>query len=232
MDDAAQAGRVSAGHAFDLDTLDAATRYKLLTGTIVPRPIAWVTTRDGAGRANAAPYSFFNAVSATPPVIVIGVAPRPTGGGFETKDTGANIAERGDFVVNLVDEAHAKAMSLTAIDAPAGVDEAALAGLTLVEAETVDAPRIATAPIAFECRLRQIVDLGTHEGADRGFIVGDVLRIHARADVLDPETMRVDEAAYRPVGRLFGTLYARQADRFRLDRPSYADWVAAQPKTR
>ncbi|MEM7566605.1 MAG: flavin reductase family protein [Pseudomonadota bacterium] len=219
------------GVALDLDTLDAATRYKLLTGTIVPRPIAWVTTRDAAGRANAAPYSFFNAVSATPPVIVVGVAPRVTGDGFETKDTGANIAARKDFVVNLVDEAHAEAMSLTAIDAPADVDEAALAGLTLVDAETVDAPRIATAPVALECRLRQIVDLGEHEGAQRGFVVGDVLRIHARAGVLDPETMRVDTQAYKPVGRLFGTLYARQADRFKLGRPSYAEWLAARDRS-
>lgn len=212
----------------DLAGFDPATRYKLLTGTIVPRPIAWVTTRDAEGRNNAAPYSFFNAMSATPPVVVLGIGPRDVAGGFETKDTGRNIAERRDFVVNLVDEAHAEAMNVTAIDAPPTLDEAALAGLDLVEAEDVDAPRIATAPISFECRLRQIVDLGEHDGARREIVIGDLLRIHAREGVLDPETLRVDVNNYKPIGRLFGPLYARQSDQFRMDRPNYSKWVKAQ----
>ena len=97
----------------DLGQLDPAVRYKLLTGTIVPRPIAWVTTRNADGSANAAPYSFFNAMSATPPVIVLGIAPRPVEGGFAVKDTGANIAARKDFVVNLVAQRRAGDRHLT-----------------------------------------------------------------------------------------------------------------------
>lgn len=203
----------------DLADLSPAARYKLMTGVIVPRPIAWVTTRDAAGRANAAPYSFFNAVSATPPVIVLGVAPLAAKDGFRLKDTAANIAETGVFTVNLVDEAHAEAMNLTAIEAPPHVDEAALAGLDLIEGETVAAPRILSAPISMECRLRETVELGEHDGARRAIILGNVLRIHAAPGVMDPETLRVTDA-YRPIGRLFGPFYARQNDRFSLARPA------------
>ena len=216
----------------DLAALDAGTRYKLLTGTVVPRPIAWVTTLNADGSANAAPYSFFNVMSATPPVLVLGIVPRPMEGGFALKDTATNIAERRDFVVNLVDEDHAEAMNLTSLDAPTGTDEAALAGLELIDALDVAAPRIATAPVAFECRLRETVDLGAVEGAAesvrRAIVVADVLRIHARDGVLDPDTLRVDPDAYKPLGRLFGPLYTRQNDRFRMDRPVYSEWVKRQ----
>ena len=225
----------------DLAALDPGTRYKLLTGTVVPRPIAWVTTRNADGSANAAPYSFFNVMSATPPVLVLGIVPRPTQSGFAPKDTAANIAERRDFVVNLVDEDHAEAMNLTSLDAPSGTDEAALAGLELVDAMDVAAPRIASAPVAFECRLRETVDLGEVEGDAQGdaqgdakggvrraIVVADVLRIHARDGVLDPDTLRIDPDAYKPLGRLFGPLYTRQNDRFRMDRPVYSEWVRRQ----
>ena len=213
----------------DLAALDPGTRYKLLTGTVVPRPIAWVTTRNADGSANAAPYSFFNVMSSTPPVLVLGIVPRPTRAGFETKDTAANIAERRDFVVNLVDEDHAEAMNLTSLDAPTGTDEAALAGLSLAEARDVAAPRILSAPIAFECRLRETVDLGeVEDGTRRAIVVADVLRIHARDGVLDPDTLRIDPDVYKPLGRLFGPLYTRQNDRFRMDRPVYSEWVKRQ----
>lgn len=202
----------------DLAALDGPTRYKLLTGVIVPRPIAWVTSVDGEGRVNAAPYSFFNAVSATPPVIVLGIVLRPDGG---AKDTGANIASKRSFVVNLPDEASAEAMNATSVDAPPEVSEIELAGLELAPMGGIDAPRIASAPVALGCRLRETVDLGLHDGTARGFVVADVLSIHANEGVLDPETLRVNRDVYRPIGRLFGPLYAKLNERFRMDRPSW-----------
>src|SRR4051812_38968386 len=111
---------------FDMETLEAQNRYKILTATVTPRPIAWVTTRSEDGIVNAAPYSFFNVLGHEPPTLAIGMLADP--GRF--KDPATNILATGEFVVNLVSEANAAAMNVPCIDAPAEVDELALAGLT------------------------------------------------------------------------------------------------------
>lgn len=202
--------------SIDFAAIPAATRYKLLCATIVPRPIALVTTVDAAGIVNAAPFSFFNVFSEEPPLVVLGVQHKPD---RSPKDTSRNIAETGAFVVNLVDEDLAEAMNACAIDFPPGISEVEAAGLALEPGVAGPVPWIARAPFALECRRTA----GLVFGPGREIVVGEVLCLHARDGLLDAATMRVDAEAYRPVGRLFGDGYARQGDRFEMRRPSYAD---------
>ena len=165
---------------FDFETLAAQDRYKLLTATVVPRPIAWVVTEDLNGVRNAAPYSFFNVFANDPPVMVIGIGGRKPG---DSKDTGANISATGQFVVNLVGEANAGAMNVTAIDFPPEVDEIAEAGLTTVASVKVRPPR-AESPVA---RMMMSLELNV----DRVLVIGRVLAACADC-VLDPVRCHVD----------------------------------------
>src|SRR5206468_7624673 len=136
--------------------------YKLLVSTVVPRPIALATTVDLQGRINAAPFSFFNAVSSVPPVVVLGISPgdpnNELGDGY--KDTERNIRDTGEFVVNLVDEALAEQMNICAVDFPLGVGELEKAELTALPSVGVAPPRIAQAPVSFECRRITGLSLG------------------------------------------------------------------------
>ncbi len=198
-------------------------RYKLLCATVVPRPIALVTSVDPDGVANAAPISFYNVFSEDPAWIVLGLQHRP---GRVAKDTSRNIAETGVFVVNAVDEDLAQAMNVCAIDFPPDRDETAEAGLTLLPGTDVAAPRIAEAPFALECRRVMAIA----PGPGREIVIGEVVRLHAREGLLDLTRMRIDAEAYRPVGRLFGNGYARQNDRFDLERETFADWEARRAR--
>lgn len=199
-------------------------RYKLLCATIMPRPIALVTTRDAAGIVNAAPFSFFNVFAEEPALVVLGLQHKP---GFARKDTTRNITETGVFVVNLVDEALAEAMNVCAIDFPPDVSETEAAGLTLAPGVDVPVPHIAEAPFALECRRTVALAFGP----DREIVLGEVVRLHARAGLLDLDRMRIVAEAYRPVGRLFGDGYARQTDRFELTRETYEDWAGRGGRT-
>ncbi len=204
---------------FDLQRLGAAERYKLLGGLVVPRPIALVTTRDREGRHNAAPFSFFNVLAEEPPLVVLGLGVGPTG---LAKDTTNNIRDFGEFVVHLVDEAIAEAMNLCAIDLPPEVSEVELAGFSLLPSEVVAPGRIADAPVSLECR--RYVTL--QPGPERYIVLGEVLRLHVRDGIIDPERLRVDRDAYAPIGRLFGGGYVRTRDRFEMPRISYREWQA------
>lgn len=195
----------------DLAALTPAERYKVLCGAVVPRPIAWVTSLGPGGVVNAAPFSFFNVFSEDPPLLVLGLQHRPDAG---VKDTTANIRDSGEFVVQLADETLAEAMHGSAAELPRDVSEPAVLGLRLAASTAVAPPRIEDAPFAFECR--RTVSLAF--GPGRELLVGEALRVHARAGLLDPDTLRVDFARYRPVGRLFGDLYTRQRDVFALRR--------------
>ena len=207
---------------FALAELSPPERYKLLGGLVVPRPIALVTTRDRDGRANAAPFSFFNVVAEEPPLIVLGLGVHARGG---AKDTTNNIRDSGEFVVNLVDEPLAEAMNLCAIDLPPEVSELDLAGLELLPGEAVAPGRIAAAPVSMECR--RYVTL--QPGPERYVVLGEVLVLHVRDGILDPARLRVDRDAYAPIGRLFGGGYVRTRDRFEMPRISYRDWLARRP---
>jgi len=137
----------------DLDTLPGPARYKLLTAAIVPRPIAWIVSRDAQGATNVAPFSFFNLISGDPPLVCVGIGVRDG----VPKDTARNIEERGEFSVNLVSADLAARMNVTAVDFPPDVDEAREAGLLLAPCERIRVPRVAQSPVAFECRLRQLL---------------------------------------------------------------------------
>jgi flavin reductase (DIM6/NTAB) family NADH-FMN oxidoreductase RutF len=215
--------RPTSGIDLDFAELAPRLRYKLLCGLIVPRPIAWVTTVSTAGMVNAAPFSFFNVFSEDPALIVLGLQHKADGA---PKDTTRNIRDGGEFVVNVVDEPLAGAMNFTAIDFPEDVSEPELAGLGLAASARVKPPRLASAPAAFECRRTLTLAFGPR----RELLIGEVLGVHARAGTVDPETLRVDLDALRPVGRLFGNAYARQRDTFELERLTHAEWLAGQKR--
>jgi flavin reductase (DIM6/NTAB) family NADH-FMN oxidoreductase RutF len=204
---------------FDFKELGPAERYRLLGGLVVPRPIALITSRDLEGRDNAAPFSFFNVLAEEPPLVVLGLGISPTG---RAKDTTNNIRDRGEFVVNLVDEPIAEAMNLCAIDLPPEISEVELAGFSLLPSELVAPGRIAEAPVSMECR--RYVTL--QPGRERYIVLGEVLMLHVRDGIVDPESLRVDRDAYAPIGRLFGGGYVRTHDRFEMPRISYPEWLA------
>ncbi|KZD08960.1 flavin reductase family protein [Oceanibaculum pacificum] len=206
---------------FQLDALEPTLQYKLLAATVVPRPIALVATADEHGNQNAAPYSFFNTMGENPPTLVLGLQEKADG---SLKDTTVNIQRSGQYVVHTVDEGIAEAMDLCAAEFPRGLSEAAAAGLTLVPSDRVAPMRIAEAPVAFECERIAMVQVSP----GRQIVIGKVLTMHVRDGLIDPDTLRVDTAQYRPVGRLFGTLYCRTGDQFELPRPTYAEWKARQ----
>jgi flavin reductase (DIM6/NTAB) family NADH-FMN oxidoreductase RutF len=207
---------------FDLSRIPASDAYKLLVSTVVPRPIALATTADLAGRVNAAPFSFFNAVSSVPPVVVLGISPGVNGGdGY--KDTERNIRDTGEFVVNLVDEALAERMNICAVDFPNDVGELDMAELTPAPSVEVRAPRIAQSPVSFECRRITGLSLGPRSVLE----VGRVIHIHIRDDLVDPAKFYVSTEKMRLIGRMHGRgWYARTSDLFLMERLSRADWDA------
>src|ERR671927_1058519 len=167
---------------FDLTQIPATDAYKLLVSTVVPRPIALATTVDLAGQVNAAPFSFFNAVSSIPPVVVLGISPGDSAGdGW--KDTERNIRETGEFVVNLVDEAIAERMNICAVNFPNTVGELEHADLHPVASIGGRPPRIAESPVSFECKRITGLSLGPRSTLE----VGRVIHMHIRDDLVDPE---------------------------------------------
>lgn len=193
--------------------------YKLLVATIGPRPIAWVTTQDVDGTVNAAPFSFFNAMSGNPPVVAIGIGGRGPG---DVKDTGGNIRRTGEFVVNLVSHKLAEQMNITAIDFPKSVNELTEAQLTTAPSHHVKPPRIAEVPVSMECERLVIVDVGI----DRAVILGKVVAFHVQDDcVLDKDRCYIDTPKLDLIGRMHGRgWYARTTDRFEMPRIEVADW--------
>ena len=207
---------------FDFSTLRATEIYKLMTSTITPRPIAWITSQDLAGRVNAAPFSFFNAFSADPPILGIGIGSRPEAEFAGPKDSWANIRATGEFVVQLVDEASVQAMNRTATPFAPGDSELAEAGIETIPSSQVAPPRIAASPVAFECVLHQEVPLGTRNA----LILGRVLSMHLRDDVLaDSARLHVATERLGLVGRMHGAgWYARTSDLFQLPRLTLEQW--------
>lgn len=205
---------------FDIAQLDPRRSYKLLTATVVPRPIAWVVSADASGTLNAAPFSFFNCFGGHPPLVCIGIGRR----GSRLKDTLANIEARGDFVINLVSEDLAEAMNITATDFPAGHDELAAAGLATLPSTHVSVPRIAESPVALECRFQQRFDVD----ATAHIVVARVVAVHVLdAAVIDRERCYLDTARLRLVGRMQSPSgYTRTGDSFKLEQLDYAQWLA------
>lgn len=202
----------------DPDLLSRKQRYKLLSGCIVPRPIAFVSTQSSNGLLNAAPFSYFNMVSGTPPMICLGIGSRPDG---TPKDTARNIIETGEFVVNLVDEPLLEKMNLAATDAPQNVSEFDITGLQPTTSVKVAAPRIMESPVSLECTLYHSLPL-----KDTGsmLFVGEIVWLHLRDDIVFDD-YKVDVEKLQPVGRLAGSEYSLVRDRLAIDRISYQDFL-------
>ncbi|TCU20438.1 flavin reductase family protein [Rhizobium sullae] len=198
--------------SFDFTALSERERYKLMIGTIVPRPIALVTTVDENGRINAAPFSFFNCLSADPPILALGVENHPD---MSFKDTAHNIRMTEVFTVNIVSFAIAEAMHVCGAKFPRGVDELKQACLTAMPGEKVVSPWIAEAPAAFECRRHVTLELGK----SRQIILGEIIYAHYRDGVVDPERLRVDPAEVDAIARLGGDTCSTIRDRFEMLTP-------------
>jgi flavin reductase (DIM6/NTAB) family NADH-FMN oxidoreductase RutF len=185
--------------------------YKLLIGSVVPRPIAFVSTISPDGVLNLAPFSFFNAVCGNPPVVTFACGFREP-----PKDTLGNVGATGEFVVNIVTEEIAEQMNLTSGDYPAGVDEFAISSLTPVPSDLVKPPCVRESPINMECKLLQIVDISTRP-LGGSLVIGEVVRFH-----IDPAltaNFRINAEKLRAIGRMGGNEYTRTRCRFEMARP-------------
>ncbi len=200
---------------FDFAAMSKGDVYKLLASVVLPRPIAWVVSKDKAGRVNAAPFSFFNVLSADPPLVAISFSAAPD---REGKDTLAFVRERGEFVVNMVPEELAEAMNITASNAPRGTDETRLAGLALAPSALVDVPRIADSPVALECRVFQVIE----PGGSSTIVLGEVVYVHVRTEAFaDVRRLHIDPAQMRLIGRMHGGGYCTTRDVFQLERKTW-----------
>lgn len=202
------------GMELDLTAMPAREAYAWMTGLITPRPIAWVSTVDAQGRTNLAPFSFFNGVTSNPPTLLF--VPVNLRDGMK-KDTVLNLESVPECVVNIVPRALAEKMNACAARLPHGESEFAAFGIEAAASVRVRPPRVAEAPAAFECRVRQIVPVGEGEGAAH-VVICDIVRLHVRDEVVGADGA-VDAARLDAVGRLGGEDYATTRDRFRLERP-------------
>ncbi|MBB1632647.1 flavin reductase family protein [Cupriavidus sp. UME77] len=202
----------------DLQALDGAARHKVLSTIVVPRPIAWISSMDEHGAVNVAPFSFFNLLSADPPLFCVGIGARDG----MPKDTARNIRARGEFTVNMVSAALARRMNVTAIEFPAGVNEAQEAGLMLAPGIEVATPRIAQSPASFECRVRHLLNV---DGL-RTLVVADIVAMHVMDEaVLDPGQLYLDTPRMDLVGRLHNPgWYCRTGPAFQMPQLSLQQW--------
>lgn len=199
----------------DPKALTIPERYKLLIGTVVPRPIALVSTRSSEGQLNLAPFSYFNVVCTDPPTILF--CPNTRGTDGEKKDTLVNIEQTGEFVVNIVSEAMTPQMNQTAAEYSYGINEFEKSGLTPVPSVIVKPPRVLESPASFECKLQQVIQVGNGQRGSGYVVLGDIVRFHYRADVYDNGHILIDKL--KPVARLAGNAYCPVRDVFELPRP-------------
>jgi flavin reductase (DIM6/NTAB) family NADH-FMN oxidoreductase RutF len=199
--------------------------YNLIIGLVAPRPIAWVTSMDAQGKLNAAPFSAFNYVALDPPMIAIGVANRP-GPGLVPKDTGINIRETGEFVVNVVTEELAEKMNTCAVDFPKGVSEVEVAGLRTEPSSLVKVPRLADSPASLECREYSTIKVGRSS-----IVLGSVVAIHVQDRFIDPAGPYVKAEEVHAIGRMNGRgLYVRTRGAFfNMPRQTYEEWLKQNP---
>jgi flavin reductase (DIM6/NTAB) family NADH-FMN oxidoreductase RutF len=199
----------------DFGELSAYQRYKLMASLIVPRPIALVTSINEAGIVNAAPFSMFNMLGEDPPLVMISVN-RLTDGAL--KDTAANILRSKEFVVHIADEAIATQMHGCGVSLPPDQSELTLVGLTPTPSLGVAPPRIAEAPVAFECVLWEVMETDS-----RYIFFGKVLHLHAREGLVDPVAWRVNLQTYFPVARFGASFYVNTRERFSLEGDGVAE---------
>ena len=199
----------------DLTSLRPRDAYQWLTHTILPRPIAWVSTISAAGRTNLAPFSFFQGVTASPPSLLF--IPVNTRDGSK-KDTVRNLEEVPEFVVNLVSNALAETMNATAATLPYEESEFTTFKVESTESALIRPPRVTRAPVSFECVVHQIVHVGEGPLA-ANIVIGLIKTMHVDDAVLAADGFP-DSAKLDLIGRLGGNAYARTRDVFNLERPS------------
>jgi flavin reductase (DIM6/NTAB) family NADH-FMN oxidoreductase RutF len=202
--------------SFDFGALSERQKYKLLIGAVVPRPIALVTTVDAQGVVNAAPFSFFNCLSAEPAILALGVENHDD---MAFKDTARNIRNTGVFTVNIVSDKILHAMNVCAVPFAPGIDELQEAGLTAIAGGKVACPRIGESPVAFECRQHVTLEIG----ASRQIILGEVLAAHIDTTIVN-ERFHIDPYGLDAIGRMGGHGYARTRDYFDLPTMSVSEW--------
>jgi flavin reductase (DIM6/NTAB) family NADH-FMN oxidoreductase RutF len=192
---------------FDFESLNEDMRYKLMLATVLPRPIAWVTSQDRNGLVNAAPFSFFNVFGTEPATVGIGVGRNsPT----QPKDTCLNIRATEEFVVNLVPFSSAEKMRASSMPFPSHVSEVSAVGLQTAPSERVAPPRITESPASFECKFMQEIRLGNFS-----LILGRIVMLHVRDEaVLDADRLHIDATNMDLIGRMEGALYTRTRDKF------------------
>lgn len=193
--------------------LDATAIYKLMVGSIQPRPIAWVCTRNPDGVLNLAPFSFFTLVSVQPPIVAFAPLRKPDG---SEKDTVLNLQDCPEFTLNIVSHGVVEKMNQTSAPLARDDSEVAFAGLTTTPALTVRPPRIAEALIHFECRLREIQRFGDQPMAGR-LVLGDIVHVQVADPLYDQGRIRADKLD--AVGRMAGNTYSTTRDTFDIDRP-------------
>lgn len=198
----------------DFASLTPRQRYKLLIATVIPRPIALVTTLSSDGVLNAAPFSFFNIFSEDPALAVLGLEAKL--GDDSLKDTTRNIQATGALVINLVGRELVEAMAACAANLPPEVDELAFSGLTPLPSRCVEVPGIKEAPVRLECKLFEMRAITIR----RHLCIAEVLALSAHPGILDPETGYLNLETFRPIGRLYGDSYAEVTAPFEVPVPS------------
>lgn len=188
----------------DARGMDTATAYRLLCGVVAPRPIAWITSIDANGVVNAAPFSSYNYVAHSPPMLAVNIGTRNGG----LKDTARNIEQTGEFVVNVATEANMELMHQTSAEFAPDDSETLALDIALLPSSQVRPPRIAVSPVQMECRLHQRVTLGRLNT----LYIGEVVAFHLSETVYDGK--HVDTARLRPIARLGGPYYAALGEIF------------------
>lgn len=199
--------------SIDPEILSERDNYKFLVGSIIPRPIAFVTTLSEEGILNGAPFSYFNIVTSNPPMVSVSVQ-RING---RPKDTAVNAAHKKAFVVHIADESYIKALNQTAASLPPDESEVEASGLTPVKSEKIDVPGIKEAKIRMECLLEKTIPLGENE-ASCDLLIGRVVHYHISEELY--ENGRIHADRLQPVSRLAGSYYAKLGEMFSIERPN------------
>ena len=199
---------------FDPNEIPFQETHKLMIGSIVPRPIAFVSTQSKDGKNNVAPFSYFNGVCSKPPTIMF--APARRGWDGEEKDTLINIRETEEFVVNIVSESFAEKMVMCATDFDSDVDEFEISGLNTADSQKIKPPRVEEAKISFECKLNQIVEIGDGSAGSGFVVIGTIVLFHIDDDIYDNGRILLDQL--EPLGRLAGNWYTRPTDTIEIIR--------------
>ena len=198
---------------FDPNKLDYSAVYKLLTGSIIPRPIGWISSISEDGINNLAPFSYFNAVGDDPPHVMFSVGR----GNDINKDTLNNVLNTKQFVVNMVTEALAEKMNLTAQSVPSHVDEFALAHIDSIQSIKVKPLRVKESPITFECELVHHYFLEDHKNGGACIIIGRIVMMHFDESLL-MDNYKINLENYKPIARLAGSNYAKIGEIFSVKR--------------